>query len=689
MNRLAAETSPYLLQHAGNPVDWYAWGPEAFEAAKAADKPIFLSIGYSACHWCHVMEHESFENPQIASLMNERFVNIKVDREERPDLDQIYMQAVQLMTGRGGWPMSVFLTHDLKPFYGGTYWPPTARMGMPGFDQVLDGVSNAWRTQREQVAAQAEQLTSNLDGVDEAATSAVELPKTGTLSIEPMTKAVAHLERAFDSRHGGFGGAPKFPHPMDLRVLLRAWKRKPTDELLAIVTTTLDKMAGGGMYDQLGGGFHRYSVDERWLVPHFEKMLYDNALLVPAYLEAFQITGNERYATIVRETCDYVLREMTDKAGGFYSTQDADSEGVEGKFYVWTPSEIEAVLGADAAEAFCHVYDVSEVGNFEEANILNLPKTLEQLAALLHRDANELETELAASREKLRIAREKRVHPGLDDKVLVAWNGLMIEALAMAGAALDESRYVDAAAKAAEFILTQLRDKQGRLLHTWRNGQAKFAAYLDDYACLLNSLVTLYEATFDERWIDEAVSLADTLLARFADAKGGGFFFTADDHERLIARQKDMLDSSVPSGNAMAATALTRLGKLTGHADYLQAAERTVLAASELLERAPTAAGQMLLALDLLVGPTYELVLVTPAGDRDVKKLTSDIARRFLPNKIAARRPAANPSKALDEAFTGREARDGKPTLYVCKDFACGEPVVGAKAIVSAIEKLA
>jgi uncharacterized protein YyaL (SSP411 family) len=384
-----------------------------------------------------------------------------------------------------------------------------------------------------------------------------------------------------------------------------------------------------------------------------------------------------------------VLREMTDKAGGFYSTQDADSEGVEGKFYVWTPSEIEAVLGADAAEAFCHVYDVSEVGNFEEANILNLPKTHEQLAALLHRDAKELEAELAASRTKLLAAREKRVHPGLDDKVLVSWNGLMIEALALAGAVLDEPRYVAAAAEAADFILTRLRDKQGRLLHTWRNDQAKFAAYLDDYACLLNSLVTLYEATFDERWIAEAVSLADTLLARFADAKGGGFFFTADDHERLIARQKDMLDSSVPSGNAMAATALTRLGKLTGRADYLQAAERTLLAAAALLERAPTAAGQMLLALDLLVGPTYELVLVSPTADRDAVKVTSAIAKKFWPNKVVARRPSNHQVKGLDEAFTGRGARDGKPTLYVCKDFACGEPVVGTKAIIDAIEKLA
>ncbi|HEX3870134.1 MAG TPA: thioredoxin domain-containing protein [Pirellulales bacterium] len=690
MNRLASETSPYLLQHAGNPVDWYAWGPEAFDAAKAQDKPIFLSIGYSACHWCHVMEHESFEDAAIAGLMNERFVNIKVDREERPDLDQIYMQAVQLMTGRGGWPMSVFLTHELKPFYGGTYWPPHPKFGMPGFDQVLEGVSNAWRERREAVLEQARQLTSNLDGVDEPSAKPTSIAPSATpRSGEPLIKAASQLERTFDARNGGFGGAPKFPHALDLRLLLRVWRHTPRDELLAIVTTTLDKMADGGIYDHLGGGFHRYSVDERWLVPHFEKMLYDNAMLLPAYLEAYQVTGNDRYARVVRETADYVLRDMTDSGGGFYSTEDADSEGVEGKFYVWTPKEVEDVLGADAAETFCHVYDVTDTGNFEEANILNVSKTLAQSAALLFREPADLEAELIESRQKLLAAREKRVRPGRDDKVLVSWNALMIDALAAAGAVLNEPKYVNAATRAADFLWANLRTKDGRLLHTWRAGQAKVTAYLDDYATLASALVTLYEASADERWIDAAIRLANDMLAHFADSTEGGFFFTADDHETLIARPKDMLDSSVPSGNAMAATALVRLGKLCGRADYFEAANRTLTAASKLMERAPAAAGQMLLALDLWVGPTHELVLVAPVDDRNPASLLHEVQRPFWPEKLVARRPAAGSSRALDAIFADRTARDGQVTLYVCENFACQAPLVGRDAIVAEVARLA
>ncbi len=687
MNRLASETSPYLLQHAGNPVDWYAWGPEAIAAAKKADKPIFLSIGYSACHWCHVMEHESFESVGIAKLMNDNFINIKVDREERPDLDQIYMQAVQLMTGRGGWPMSVFLTHDLKPFFGGTYWPPQQRMGMPGFDQVLQGVAAAWRDRRGEVLEQSRQLTAHLDGVDEGA--AAPPPAKTPMSFEPLLQAAAQLEKAFDARWGGFGGAPKFPHALGLRLLLRVWRRSPREELLSVVTTTLDKMASGGIYDHLGGGFHRYSVDERWLVPHFEKMLYDNAMLLPAYLEAYQVTGNERFARVVRETADYVLRDMTDAGGAFYSTEDADSEGEEGKFYVWTPAEIEAVLGADAAETFCHVYDVTDAGNFEHSNILNLSKTIEQSAALLHREEASLEIELTESRRKLLAARGKRVKPGLDDKVLVGWNALMIDALAQAGTVLASSRYTAAAARAADFLWNQVRDNNGKLLHTWRAGQSKGAAFLDDVATLANSLVSLYEATADERWIDAAVSLADDMLARFADKKGGGFFFTANDHEQLIARPKDMLDSSIPSGNAMAVTALLRLGKLCGRSDYLDAAAKGLAIATPLMERAPAAAGQMLLALDLWVGPTYELVLVSPNDDSEAATLAHAIAKRFWPEKVLARRPTSHLSKALDALFEGRAARKGQPTFYACENFACGEPVVGREAILAEVERLA
>jgi uncharacterized protein len=680
MNRLAEEISPYLLQHAHNPVHWFPWGPEALGKAKLEQKPIFLSIGYSACHWCHVMERESFENDAIAERLNDAFVSIKVDREERPDLDQIYMAAVQAMTGRGGWPMSVFLTPDLQPFYGGTYWPQTARMGMPGFDQVLEAVADAWRNRRETVVEQASQLTA-------------EIRRAGEMRLEPrplqaqtLATAEAAIERAFDHQHGGFGGAPKFPHPMDLRVLLRRWRRAPRDGILKMVTLTLDKMAAGGMYDQLGGGFHRYSVDDRWLVPHFEKMLYDNALLSAAYVEAYQATGQADYARTARETFDYVLRDMTSPEGGFYSTLDADSEGEEGKFYVWTPAEVQELLGEPAAKTFCYVYDVSEEGNFEGSNILNLPKTLDQCAQILGRERTELADELARSRAKLLAVRNGRVWPGLDDKVLVSWNGLMIDSLAYAAGALGEPRYLGAARGAADFIWRDLRPAEGRLLHAWRRGEARFDAYLDDYACLANALVTLYEASFEERWIAAAVELADTMLARFADAEGGGFYYTATDHEALIARQKDSQDSSVPSGNAMAATVLLRLGKLCGRADYLEAGQRTLEAFSALMEQHPTAAGQMLIALDLQLGPTPELILVGATAE-SIAIPAAEIRRRFLPNRVLAGRPGTGHAGALDEAFAGKPPID-QPALYVCEAFACQAPVIGTEAMTAALAEI-
>ncbi|MDZ4818586.1 MAG: thioredoxin domain-containing protein [Planctomycetota bacterium] len=700
MNRLQHETSPYLLQHQNNPVDWYPWGPEALGRARDENKPIFLSIGYSACHWCHVMEHESFENEQIASLMNQHFINIKVDREERPDLDAIYMQAVQLMTQRGGWPMSVFLTPDLQPFYGGTYYPPTARMGMPGFDQILLGVADFWQNKRDQVVAQAAELTGHLRASVTPAAGEIEL------SDQLLHAAGTELQRNFDARHGGFGGAPKFPHPMDLRLLARLSKRAMSvrgsqrDTLLQILTHTLDKMGAGGIYDQLGGGFHRYSVDERWLVPHFEKMLYDNALLINAYLDGYLVTGNAEYARIVRETIGYVLRDMNDPAGGFYSTEDADSEGHEGKVYVWTPAEIEQVLGADRAATFCYVYDVSEEGNFEETNILNLPKTLQQCAAIRKLDIETLKQQLAEDRCKLFGEREKRVRPGRDDKVLVAWNGLMIDALAQAATVLDEPRYLQAATAAADFILTQMRRTDGRLLHTWRGDVAKLDAYLDDYSCLINGLVSLYEASFNERFISAATELADQMLAHFSDLDGGGFFFTADDHEELIARQKDMQDSATPSGNSMAATALLRLGKLTGRTEYLTAAEGAIRAAATLMQRYPSAAGQMLLALDMYLGPTFELVLLADRSEKSTQTILAELHRRFIPNKVVALRdgtqviPASGirdegpPAMPLDPLFAGRAQQNGQPTLYLCQDFACQEPVLGEQAILAVWERL-
>jgi len=721
-NHLATESSPYLLQHQNNPVDWHPWGPEAIERSKREDKPIFLSIGYSACHWCHVMEHESFENEPIARYLNEHFISIKVDREERPDLDQIYMNAVQMMTGRGGWPMSVFLTPDLKPFFGGTYWPPTPRMGMPGFEQVLVAVNDAWRHRREPLLQQADELTGHLQSAGESGeqSSALPLPlgEAGTArsvvdeGIPPdqatqlLDNASRTLQRSFDHQHGGFGSAPKFPHSMDLQLLLRLWKRQPSQNLLDMVTLTLDKMAAGGIYDHLAGGFARYSVDERWLVPHFEKMLYDNALLTSAYLDAYLVTREERFARVARETCDYILTYMTDPAGGFHSTEDADSEGEEGKFYVWTPAEIKSVLGPvgnalrgvppDAGERFCYVYDVSEAGNFEHGkSILNLPKTIEQCAALKGWNLDELHSELAASRKKLLAIRDQRIRPGKDDKILVSWNALMIDALANASIALQEPKYLAAAEKAAEFILRQMSTGNGRLLHTWRHGKAKLDAYLDDYAYLANALVTLYEATFDEFWIHVAGGLADVVLQHFEDKSGGGFFFTADDHEQLIARNKDLHDASVPSGNAMAATALIRLGNLSGRSEYLEAAGRTLTVVLPIIERLPTASGQMLIALDMWLGPMKELVLIGGNNEAENQTLRGLLQNGFRPYCSHASRPArpdsagvAGQSAWLEPLFAGRTAIDNQPTLYICQKFTCQAPITGLAQIQAALAKL-
>ncbi|MEX2137942.1 MAG: thioredoxin domain-containing protein [Pirellulales bacterium] len=709
MNALATETSPYLLQHQNNPVEWYPWGPEALSRAKREDKAIFLSIGYSACHWCHVMEHESFEDQRIASLMNEHFVNIKVDREERPDLDAIYMNAVQIMTGRGGWPMSVFLTPDLKPFYGGTYFPPTQRMGMPGFDQILLAVADAWKNRREQALQQAAELTQHL----QQAAAPAGAGEAGELTEKLLFDAATALERGFDPRHGGFGEAPKFPHPMDLRLLMRVWSRTGRaggtrahhDAFLRVVTHTLDKMAAGGIYDQLGGGFHRYSVDERWLVPHFEKMLYDNALLIGAYVDAYLVTKNDNYARVARETIEYVLRDMTDPEGGFYSTEDADSEGHEGKFYVWSLNEVVSVLGPERAEIFNYVYDVTDAGNFEGQNILNLPKSIEQCAQLKRLDAAQLTEQLAADRDKLFTVREKRVRPGRDDKVLVAWNGLMIDAMAYASGALAEPRYAEAAQQAADFVLAKISRTDGRLLHTWRAGQAKVEAYLDDYACLINALVSVYEAGFDERYIDAAVELADQMIAHFADATGGGFFYTPDDGEQLISRQKDLQDSATPSGNSMAATALVRLGKLTGRTDYLEAAVGCMRAAAGLMQRYPTAAGQMLIALDWHLGPTHEIAILGGAFDVDTMDAVARLRERFIPNKLIAfrsepTRPATTEtatsneaqrairSAALDPLFSGKKALQPPPTVYLCENFACQAPGTGVAEAISVWDRL-
>ncbi len=642
-NHLAGQTSPYLLQHQHNPVEWYPWGAEALERSRREQKPIFLSIGYSACHWCHVMEHESFEDAGLAKLLNEKFICIKVDREERPDLDQLYMQATQLMTGRGGWPMSVFLTPERKPFYAGTYWPPRAARGMPGFDQVLAGVAAAWDNKRVAVDEAAERLTHELARLGSQERSA------GSLTPDILTAAASALSRNFDGTYGGFGEAPKFPAPMSLQFLLRRWHRSGDAQALEMVRLTLDRMAAGGIYDHLGGGFARYAVDARWLVPHFEK-----------------------------------------PEGGFYSTEDADSEGVEGKFYTWTPAEVRSVLDPDAAETFCAVYDITAAGNFEQTNILNLPNTLAQQAQLLGRNPETLQAELATSRAQLFAHREQRVRPHLDDKVIVAWNGLIVDALARAGAVLGEGKYLAAAEQAVDFLLTRLRREDGRLLHTWRGGQAQLEAYLDDYTCLAQGLVSLYEATLQGRYLEQALALAETVLARFRDAAGGGFYFTADDQEQLIVRNKDFADSAVPSGNAMAATVLLRLAKLTGQASFAEAALETVQAAVDLMRQAPSAASQMLLAADLQLGPTYELVLAGDLQQAATREVLADLQRCFLPHKVFAYAgPAADRAPdALADLLRGKASSGESPRLYVCEGYSCQKPAEGAAEIRQAIAQL-
>ena len=678
-NRLAEETSPYLVQHANNPVDWYPWGPEAFVRAKQEDKPIFLSIGYSACHWCHVMEHESFEDEEIARQLNQSFVCIKVDREERPDVDQIYMNAVQLLTGRGGWPMSMFLTPELRPFHGGTYWPPQQRMGLPGFQQVLAAVVDAWQNRREQALEQATKLTEHLQGI-----GANSEPET-LATVELINEAIAKLDQSFDYTNGGFGQAPKFPHPMDLQVLMRAWRRNRRDGLLKMVRLNLDKMARGGIYDHLAGGFARYSVDERWLVPHFEKMLYDNALLSEVYTDAFLATGDNQFKRTAKETLDYVANYMTDENGGFHSTEDADSEGEEGKFYVWTPAQIREVLGDTLADRFCYCYDVTESGNFEGKSILNLPKTLEQAAARKDWNLDELETQLVDCRRRLLAVRDQRVRPGKDDKIIASWNGLMIHSFAHAAAVFDCERYLEAATQAARFICSSMMRENGRLWHTWRQGKAKLNAYLDDYACLANSWITLYEASFDETWIDRSMTLAEVIIQQFRDREGGGFFYTSNDHEQLIARNKDVHDSSVPSGSAMAATVLIRLGKLCGRADFLEAARETLDANVNLMRQAPTAAGQLLIALDMYSGPFHEIVILGDRTEMGTAQVLSDLRGRYLPNRVIACRTVADVedgSVDIDPIFTGKVAGKPIPTVYVCERFACQAPLHGVEPAV-------
>ena len=667
-NRLAQETSPYLLQHADNPVDWYAWGDEAFARARAEDKPLLVSIGYSACHWCHVMEHESFENPAIAHLMNDLFVNVKVDREERPDVDHIYMTAVQAMTRHGGWPLTVFCTPDGTPFYGGTYYPPEDRGGMPGFPRILEAVADAYRTRRDEIARQGGALREAV-----AEMMGPNLPE-GDLDPALLDRAVQALGSSFDDRFGGFGHAPKFPQPMTLEFLLRRYQATGNERALAMLDLTLERMAHGGMYDQVGGGFARYSVDDRWLVPHFEKMLYDNAQLSRVYLHAYVVTGNAFYRQVAEETYAYVQREMTDPAGGFYSSQDADSEGHEGKFYIWDPAEIRGVLGDEDAALVCQYWAVTDVGNFEGRNILWVPRPPEAVARDAGVSLDRLEAAVARAKRELYAVRAQRVWPGRDDKVLTAWNGLMMRSFAEAARLLDNDDYRRVAVANASFVLNSLRQGD-RLLRTYRDGRAKLNGYLEDYAFYASALLALYEATFELQWFTEARALADTMLDQFWDDAIGGFYNTPRDHELLVVRPRDFYDNAIPSGSSVAVDVLLRLALLSGGTDYQQRAVRVLRQLAHPMGQHPTAFGELLQALDFHLSRPREVALVGDPAAPDMRELLAVINGAYLPNQVVALRgPDDYAAEAAIALLAERPPLDGRATAYVCQNYACELP---------------
>ncbi len=674
MNRLQHETSPYLRQHAENPVEWYPWGDEAFQRAKDEDKPILLSVGYSACHWCHVMAHESFEHGPTAQLMNDLFINIKVDREERPDVDDIYMQAVIGLSGHGGWPMTVFLTPDGRPFYGGTYYPREPRHGMPAFRQVLAGVHDAYSNRR----AQVEQAADNLRDALSRETLGIG-GEASALNVDLLNTAYQGIGRGFDPTHGGFGGAPKFPQPMNLELLLRAYARTGDKTPLEQTLFTLRKMACGGMYDQLGGGFHRYSVDAIWLVPHFEKMLYDNAQLSRVYLHAWQITGDEFYRRIAEDIYDYILREMTAPEGGFYSATDADSEGEEGKFFVWSQSELEELLGVKAAAAI-EYWGVSRRGNFEGHNILHVPNDDAVAAERLKISVEDLRASITAARNKLYAVRSQRVSPGLDDKILTGWNGLMLASLAEGARVLKRADYREAAVKNADFLLRVMTAPDGRLYRSHKDGTSKINATLEDYANLIDGLLELYQTTFEARWFDAARRLADHVLAHFA-AQDGGFFDTSDDHEKLIVRPRNMQDNAVPSGNAMIARNLLRLAAYTGDARYEDAARGTLALLSEAMRQYPQAFGEALSAVDMLVNGLAEVAVVGAPDTVETSALLDVIRGPYRPNVISALAAEDVPGEAGIPLLSYRTMRGGQPTVYVCRHFACANPVTTPDAL--------
>jgi uncharacterized protein len=655
-NRLAGESSPYLLQHRDNPVDWNPWGEEALSRARELDRPLLVSVGYSACHWCHVMAHESFQDPEVAKFMNERFVNVKVDREERPDVDAVLMEACVAITGRGGWPLNAFLTPELVPFYAGTYFPSRPAHGMPSWRMVLEALADAWEQRRAEVREQGSQILRSLEATTRLA------PSPDAITEQLVATAASELRGSFDERNGGFGGAPKFPQASAIEFLLARGEREMSLQ-------TLEAMARGGIYDQIGGGFARYSVDATWTVPHFEKMLYDNALLALAYLHGWQASGNELLRRVCRETLDWALREMRGPEGGFCSALDADSEGVEGKFYVWTLSELREVLGPALAEDAIAYFGATEAGNFEPGlNVLEArgpePAAREEI------------------RSRLFEARSRRVGPGLDDKRLTAWNALMISALAAAGPVLDEPRYTDAATRAASFILSELRDSDGRLLRSWKDGQARIGAYLEDHAFLLEALITLYESTFDPRWYREAVALADVLIDRYEDREKGGYFTTARDEQELPVRRKDLEDSPIPSGNSAAAFGLLRLALLSGDGKYERHALGVLRLAFPLAVRHPLAFAHLLQAADFYVSPVREVAIVGPPDEAGA--LLRVVRERLRPHLVLAASFGEDPSDGVP-LLEGREPVGGHAAAYVCEHFVCRAPVSSPEELAAAL----
>jgi uncharacterized protein YyaL (SSP411 family) len=683
-NRLINEKSPYLLQHAYNPVDWHAWNKEAFEKARVENKPIFLSIGYSTCHWCHVMEKESFEDVEVAQLMNEAFVSIKVDREERPDLDHVYMTVCQMMTGGGGWPLTIVMTPEKKPFFAATYIPKGSRFGRTGLVELIPRISEVWRDRNKEVLDSAENMTAALQSLEKE--SSGEPIDTGVLD-----KAYQELAQRFDRTYGGFSGAPKFPTSHNFFFMLRYWRRKDQQEALAMVEKTLQEIRWGGIFDQIGFGFHRYSTDKEWLVPHFEKMLYDQAMLALAYLETYQATGNTTYSDTAREIFTYVLRDMRSPEGGFFSAEDADSEGKEGKFYLWTEQEIREILPPDEANLIVRAFHVERNGNFREeasgktlgANILFTGKSLPDMASEMNLPVEELEKKIDSARNRLFEVRERRIHPHKDDKILTDWNGLMIAALARGAQVLGEKAYSDAAEDAVDFILKKMRGPDGRLLHRYREGEASIVAHLDDYAFLVWGLIETYEATFHARLLKTALALNTDMIVHFWDEKRGGLYFTSDDAENLIVRKKEVYDGALPSGNAVAMLNLLRLGRYTGDANLEDRAFKIQSAFSEEVRQFPSGYTQFLSAVDFSLGSSHEVVI---SGSLGAKEMLDALRSRFSPNQILVFRPAGHESAGIDAIAPFAKnygSVDGRATAYVCSGHACKDPTTEVKELLT------